>query len=273
VLQRINMLTYKKLFFALFTFLIVLSLTGCRKKGTSIEAPKEDVAAKKMLQGIWISEDESPFFRVKGDTIYYPDTTSSPVYFYIHGDSLVMRGATLEKYLIVKQSPHLFVFKNHNGEQVRLELSTNADDINSFVMNRPVALNQNQLIKRDSVIMRGDTKYHYYIQVNPTTYKVVHSSLNDDGLQVDNVYYDNIVHISVFQGAHQLFSRDFHRMDFKNKVPENILGQSILSDINYAMTDEKGVHFTASICIPDSPSAYLVDVCVSFNGGFTLSVR
>ena len=191
------MLTYKKLFFALFTFLIVLSLTGCRKKGTSIEAPKEDVAAKKMLQGIWISEDESPFFRVKGDTIYYPDTTSSPVYFYIHGDSLVMRGATLEKYLIVKQSPHLFVFKNHNGEQVRLELSTNADDINSFVMNRPVALNQNQLIKRDSVIMRGDTKYHYYIQVNPTTYKVVHSSLNDDGLQVDNVYYDNIVHISV----------------------------------------------------------------------------
>jgi hypothetical protein len=62
-------------------------------------------------------------------------------------------------------------------------------------------------------------------------------------------------------------------MDFKNKVPENILGQSILSDINYAMTDEKGIHFTSSICIPDSPSAYLVDVCVSFNGGFTLSVR
>lgn len=268
-----NMLTYKKIFFALLTFLFMLSLEGCRDKNSSaVDSSKEDTAAKKMLQGIWVSEDESPFFRVKGDTIYYPDTTSSPVYFSIHGDSLEMRGATVERYLIVKQSPHLFVFKNHNGEQVRLELSDNAEDINSFLVTRPVALNQNQLIKRDSVIMRADKKYHYYIQVNPTTFKVVHSSLNDDGLQVDNVYFDNIIHISVFQGARQLFSRDFHRKDFRRNVPENILAQSILSDINFTSVDEKGIHFTAFICIPDSPSAYQIDICISYEGRVTLNV-
>ncbi len=59
-----------------------------------------------------------------------------------------------------------------------------------------LALNQNTLIKRDTVVVRGDEKYHLYVQVNPTSYKVYKSSYNDDGVEVDNVYYDNIVNLA-----------------------------------------------------------------------------
>lgn len=50
-----------------------------------------------MLQGIWLNDDDEDdvAFRVKGDTIYYPDSTSQPVYFYIAGDTLVMKGANI----------------------------------------------------------------------------------------------------------------------------------------------------------------------------------
>lgn len=55
--------------------------------------------------------------------------------------------------------------------------------------------------------------------MNPTTYKVYKSSYNDDGVQVDNVYYDNIVNIHVYHGANRVFSRDFHKKDFLKVVP------------------------------------------------------
>ena len=85
----------------------------------------EDKVAKQMLQGIWINaEDESVAFKVKGDTIFYPDSTSYPAYFQIFRDTLVIHGADdMVKYPIVKQAPHLFMFKNSNGETVKLTLS------------------------------------------------------------------------------------------------------------------------------------------------------
>ena len=56
------------------------------------------------------------------------------------------------------------------------------------------------MLKRDCVVFFNDEKYHCYIQINPTTYKVVKPSVNDDGVEVDNVYYDNIVNLTVFNG-------------------------------------------------------------------------
>lgn len=75
-----------------------------------------------------------------------------------------------------------------------------------------MALNQNKLIKRDSVVIYGNEHYHWYIQVNPTTYKVAKQTYNDNGVEVDNVYFDNIIHLSLFCGGTQVFSRDFERM-------------------------------------------------------------
>ena len=72
---------------------------GRKSSGKYSADVKEDTAAKKMLQGIWLDGDDEDnvVFRVKGDTIYYPDSTSQPVYFYIAGDTLVMKGANTTK--------------------------------------------------------------------------------------------------------------------------------------------------------------------------------
>ena len=76
----------------------ILAFVACGQKAEKQQEVKEDAAAKKMLQGIWLNDDDEDdvAFRVKGDTIYYPDSTSQPVYFYIAGDTLVMKGANLQ---------------------------------------------------------------------------------------------------------------------------------------------------------------------------------
>ena len=52
-------------------------LTACENKASSPNTPQEDTTAKKMLQGIWVDEGaQTVAFKAKGDTIFYPDTTS-----------------------------------------------------------------------------------------------------------------------------------------------------------------------------------------------------
>lgn len=256
--------------------LVSFIFSGCKNRKAEVLVPKEDKAAKQMLQGIWINEDEEDIaFRAKGDTIFYPDTTSQPVYFQIFHDTLVLHGSNDVKYLIVKQAPHVFIFKNQNGEQVRLVKSEDPNDVYLFRVSqkhRPLALNQNKLIKRDTLITYRDQRYHCYVQVNPTTYKVIKQSYNDEGVEVDNVYYDNIIHLSIFNGAQRLFSRDFRKRDFSKQVPQEFLSQSILGDLVFSKSDAKGIHYSASLAIPDSPSSYVVDVMISYKGEMEMHV-
>ncbi|WP_278989730.1 DUF4738 domain-containing protein [Segatella bryantii] len=254
-------------------FCLVLGLYSCRKNPVKNEV-QEDTNAKKMLQGVWISEDDEEIaFRVKGDTIYYPDSTSRPCYFVIRRDTLIMHGTHDVKYYIVKQAPHIFQFKNQTGDLVKLVKSTDPNDVKAFNVDQPVAINQfnqGQLIKRDTVVHIHGQQYHSYVQVNPTSYKVYKSYVNDDGVEVDNIYYDNIIHISLFHGASCVFSRDFHKMDFRGRVREDVLSQSILSDILFMEISSDGAHYTAQLCIPDSPSVYEVQLIIGFDGKLTM---
>lgn len=100
------------------SLLAAMASCGQKSAGKDSAGVKEDTAAKKMLQGIWLDGDDEDnvVFRVKGDTIYYPDSTSQPVYFYIAGDTLVMKGANTTKYPIIRQAAHIFQFKVLNGD-------------------------------------------------------------------------------------------------------------------------------------------------------------
>ena len=182
-------------------------LVGCNRQGST---PAESKEAKQMLQGVWMdSEGGDVSFRVKGDTIFYSDTTSMPSYFKIIGDSLVLGSGT--SYGIVKQSPNVFWFTNQNGDLVKLQKSDDPVDELEFVHDQPQVLTYTQQVKKDSVVTYNGERYHWYIAINPTKYKVVTHSYNDDGLEVENVYYDNIMHISVFNGSRQIFSSDFKK--------------------------------------------------------------
>lgn len=255
--------------------LSVLVFGACKQSNSEQPTPPpvEDKEAKRMLEGIWVNEDEqSVAFRAKGDSIFYPDSTSLPVTFQIFGDTLVMHGASDMKYAIVKQAPHLFVFKNQSGDEVRLVKSEDPIDKYAFKNPQPQAINQDLLIKRDTVVMHGNQRYHCYVQVNPTTYKVIKRTYNDEGVVVDNIYHDNIINLAVYHGASKVFSSDFHKQDFKDYLPSDVLKQSVLSDMIYNRLDDEGIHYDAFICIPDSPSGYAVDVLVYYNGKIKLEV-
>ena len=255
--------------YCIIVFLLCLSFVACKQQSADSTKGEmsEDLEAKAMLQGIWIeSETKEVSFLAKGDTIFFPDSTSQPSLFRIIGDSLCLGE---NRYAIIKQTEHLFYFQNQTGEEVRLEKSGNNEDSLAFVDSQPEILSLNEVLKIDSVVLFGGERYHWYIAVNPTRYKVTKETYNSDGVSVKNVYYDNIIHISIYRGSVCLFSRDIKKQMFTDDVPQQFLEQAVLGNIKYDHVDSRGVHFDVNLCIPDVASCYIVEVLIGFDGQMT----
>ena len=249
----------------------VALLTGCSNRQGNSSNQTESLEAKQLLQGVWLdSETEEVSFQVKGDTIYYTDSTSMPSYFKIVGDSLVLASGT--KYGIEKQAAHLFWLRNQNGDIIKLKKSDDPDADKEFVHDTPKIMNYTHQVKTDSVVTYNGERYHWYIAINPTKYKVTKRTFNDDGLEVENVYYDNIMHISVFKGAQQLFSRDFRKQQYADQVPQDFLKDAILGNMEFSHIDVAGLHFNATLCIPDGVSCYLVESLIDYHGKMTMKL-
>lgn len=249
---------------------IVLTACSGKKGGEAASAQQEESReAKAMLQGIWLdAESEEVSLSIKGDTIFYSDSTSMPAYFKVVDDSLVL--ASGARYAIVKQTEHLFWFKNQNGDVVKLQKSENPEDA-EFIHDAPPVLTYTHQVKKDSVINYNGERYHWYVAINPTKYKVVKRAFNDDGVEVENVYYDNIMHISVYKGAQCLYSSDFRKQQYVKYVPENFLKEAVLGLMEYDRADADGLHFRATLCIPDGASCYLVDTTISYQGKMSMT--
>jgi len=243
----------------------------CNCQGSKSEPPSEDKGAKAMLQGIWVEEESNDVsMRIHGDTIFYADTTSMPAYFMIIGDSLVMGSGT--SYAIVKQTQNLFWIKNQNGDVVKLQRSNDPVDETEFVHDTPQIMTYTHQVQTDSVVFYDGQRYHWYIAINPTKYKVVKRTYNDDGMEVENVYYDNIMHVSVFQGAQRVYSSDFRKQMFAKLVPEEFLNEAILVNMEYSRADAQGLYFHATLCVPDGASCYMVETRISYKGQMAMQV-
>ena len=57
--------------------------------------------------------------------------------------------------------------------------------------------------------------------------------VSEEGLGVDNVYYDNIIHICVYEGRKSLYAKDITKQMFKGVVPDDFLQWAILSDMDF----------------------------------------
>lgn len=234
------------------------------------EAETEDMEAKAMFQGIWTERGtDEVSFRAKGDSIYYPDVTSQPTHFRIVGDSLELGQ---NRYPIVRQTEHTFCFRNQAGDEVELVKSEEADDTLAFIHPQPEMLTVTDVVKFDSVVNYNGKRYHWYIAVNPTRRRVTKMTYNSEGVGVENVYYDNIIHIGLFQGAQRLYSDNFNKQMYKNDVPQDFLEQAILGNMQFDRVDAAGFHFNATICIPDGISCYMVETLVSFEGRVTMKL-
>ncbi len=227
----------------------------------------EDKEAKAMLEGIWVdTKEEDVSLKVKGDSIYYPDSMFCSVKFQIINDSLVLNTNNVSKYKIIRQTENIFEFLNASKDTTRLIRSENKEDSLLFMHSDSVILSSNLLESNDTTISYDGKKYRYKVNVSPSKDKVYKSGINDDGLEVESLYYDNIVHLNILFEGKAIFSKDFKKDDFSSYVPKYMLKQCILSDIEFMKVDKSGFHLLSKLSIPDSPSSFIVEFKVSFLG-------
>lgn len=244
--------------------LLLAALMGCGQRAGDAKLP-ESKEAKQLLQGVWSGEDtEDVVFQLRGDSVYYPDSTSMPAFFRVYDDTLYIGSSA--RYHIEKHTNHVLWFKGSDGEVVKLVKGDGDEDKELFERNKTQILTLAEVLKKDTVVSYNGNRYHLYIAVNPTKYKVVRHTINDDGLDVENVYYDNIIHLSVFQGDRELFSRDFRKKQYQQRVPAQFFDQAVLNNMEYDSTDEKGFHVDVSLCTPGDASCYLIEHVISFDG-------
>ena len=264
---------FKGSFRMLMSLMVVLLFASCNQQsGSSVtEGDSEDLEKKALLQGTWIDEvTEEVSFRAQGDTIYFADGTSLPAYFRIVGDSIELGNNT---YYIERQGEHLFWFHNQVGDLVKLvKRDEDADDGEVMPVQMEVPPVVTEVINRDSVVMVGGERYHWYVTINPTRYRVIRTTYNADGVGVENVYFDNIIHVSLFHNGQRVFSQNFKKQMFGQDVPKQFLSQAILGNIQYDHADAQGFYFHATLCIPDEASCYMVQILVRLNGDTSMEL-
>ena len=255
------------------TSLLTILLIACNntKIQNSLEE-SENVKAKELMQGIWIDdESDIPLLFIKGDTIYYANSQSTPVYFKIIKDTLYTFGNELARYQIDKQTEYSFSFHSLADNIVKLHKSEDPNDSLAF-SGKPVEIipTYTEVTQKDSVVFYNGIRYRAYVYINPSKIKVIKTTYSEEGISMDNIYYDNIMHICIYEGRKCLFSSDITKQMLENVISTDFLQQSILSEMNFKNVDRKGFHYQATVCIPESSVCNIADLSVSFDGKLTI---
>lgn len=254
--------------------LIAILLSACNggKNSQSFSELKEDLNAKKLLQGIWLDEDsENPLMFVKGDTIYYADSQSAPIAFKIMRDTLYTYGNDTTYYKIDKQGEYIFWFHSITDNIIKLHKSEDPNDSLSFVGQDLIIPIYTEVTKRDSVVSYSGIRYRAYVYINPSKMRVVKTTYSEDGIRMDNIYYDNVMHICVYEGKNSLFASDITKQMFEKVVPADFLVQTILSDLKFLRVDRNGFHYQAILSIPESSIYSIANLTVSFDWQLTIT--
>ena len=259
--------------YVVLSLMVIFSVScGGNKNPNFLELEEEDIAAKELLQGIWLDDEtESPLMRVEGDTIYYADSQSAPITFKVMRDTLYTYGNDTAYYKIDKQAEHIFWFHSITDNIIKLHKSEDSNDSLSFVRREVVIPTYTEVTKRDSVVTYNGTRYRAYVYINPTKIRVVKTTYSEDGISMDNVYYDNVMHICVYEGKKSLFASDVTKQMFAQVVPADFLSQAILSDTEFVKVDRNGFHYQAVLAIPESSVYSIAEIEVGFDGKLTIT--
>lgn len=255
----------KYLTISLLTLLLVACNGGKNQNALQLD---EDFKAKASLQGVWLdNETDTPLMRVQGDTIFYADSQSTPVYFQILKDTFYTHGNELSKYKIDQQTEHTFWFHSLSDNIVKLYKSDDLNDTLAFSMKMAEGVPvYTEITQKDSVVVYNGTRYRAYVYINPSKIKVIKTTYSEDGISMDNVYYDNVMHICVYEGRKSLYASDITKQMFDKVVAAEFLEQSILSDMTFMGIDSQGYHYQAMICMPESAVCNIANLTISFDG-------
>ncbi len=256
------------------TFIACISLlTACssQPKSQQQEELKEDLRAKELLQGTWVDDmTDTPLLRIKGDSLYYIDESVHPAAFKIISDSLKVYGQQTISYHIKKQGEYVFWIESVMGNI--LQLSKAENEIDSLLSARPIEVSSEpvrEVIQKDHVVHFNNTRYHGYVYINPTDIKVIQPKITEEGLEIEDVYYDNIIHICVYEGKKSLFARDMKKQDFEPLIPAEYFKRAILNDMEFLGVNAKGYQYQATLCVPNSASCYLINISITKDGDMT----
>ena len=263
----------KLLIIALLSFLCFSCGGGKQNSGDSKgSSSKEDVKAKERLQGIWVDDNtDIPLFMIKGDSLYFADSQSLPLYFMIVKDSLYIYGHEKLSYRVDHLTEFRFWFHSLSDDLVKLYRSENELDSVFFTTEviDPIPI-YTSVVQKDSVVFYKDTRYRGYVYINPSNKRVTKTSYTEEGLSQELVYFDNVIHICVYEGKKELYAQDITKDLFQDLIDDEFYGQSILSDMDFLGVDSKGYHYLASICIPESVICNVIKITISFNNEVTL---
>ena len=246
---------------------LMSSCSGQPQKKEEME--KEDLIAKEWLQGTWIDDmTETPLFTAKGDTIYYIDEPAVPVAFKIIEDTLKTYGRKVSNYHIKKQGKSFIWIQSFMGDILQLSKAENSQDSLWIPRQTPKEKTDN-VISKDNVVHYNNQRFRGYVYINPTNIKVHQPEITEEGLEIENIYYDNIIHICVYEGKNKLFGRDMKKQDFDSLIPAEYYQRAILSDMEFGGVNAKGYQYQATLCIPNSASCYLVNISITKDGDIT----
>lgn len=248
-------------------FLLSVLLLSCRHYDSGYSWRHQDKDAKQMMQGIWIDDEEGvPVFMVKGDSVLFPDTTSMPMRVWIYQDSLYLQGNGVDRYLVTRQTEHVFRFVNQGGEEVKLVKVEDSRLQAAFFQERPYALNIFRTLSLDTLVTVASQTYHCNIQVEPTSNRIIASSFTDQGIRVDNMYLNNNARVRVWRNQVPFYEHHFQKQEFSAFVPKEFLDKAILSNVLYDRADTAAVYLDAVIGIPDASSAFVIEMKIGNKG-------
>ncbi|MDO5489133.1 MAG: DUF4738 domain-containing protein [Bacteroidaceae bacterium] len=271
------MIVDRILYIILLGVLCLCSACENRKVEAEAEQPQTKPEKKKEylplddLQGVWVDADsQSPFMWVRGDSVYYADNISVAAQVRLSQDSLWLGQ---EGYQVESRGMSRLSLLTLTGNTVSLQKTQHPEDSLLFMLVPAEPVVYTERTDRDTVTFCGEHRLHSYVTVNPTTHKVFRTSYNAEGMAVENYSFDNVIHLSVYEGKKCLFRSNFEKTDFAKFVPEEFLSQAILSDITFGPTDAKGAHFHALVCIPEGTACYMIELTVSLGGEVTMALR
>ena len=251
--------------------LVLLSVffTSCRQGGSRLLHMSEDKVAKQLLQGVWIDDTSNmPFFLVAGDSLHYADQDATPVAFKIIHDSIYLLGLDTISYKIERQGENTFWLRTETDDIIKLYRSEDVGNEYAFYSNQNADIVNvvQEKMQKDSIIVYDGVRYRGYVFINPSKYKVMRTTLDDNGIAIEHVYYDNIIHICVYEGARELYGRDIDKKMFADYMDAEVLPATILSDMDFIEVDAEGYHYRAILTIPDSSVTYNMSLTISPQG-------
>ncbi|MGL5979448.1 MAG: DUF4738 domain-containing protein [Phocaeicola sp.] len=257
-----------RLFIYIFLSLFCISCKSDKNKA-QVREINENLAAKQKFQGVWMDENSSQLlFRVKGDSIFYVDDAAEPVSFQIVGDSLILKGFQVNKYKIESQTDDSFSFNSSVGERIALckkEIESGSEEELATVQATQLPVYREKT-QKDALLTYQGKRYRGYSYINPSTKKVIRSEITEEGLDVNRIYYDNVIYICVYEGKTKIFGKDLTKQSFEEVIPTDFLKEAILSDMDFTAVDSSGYHYIALVCTPDGVTCYQVGISISFKG-------